>query len=153
MCFCCEEKCFQLRNTCFDHLCGNERFAFEPWSYNIYLLTALANVSVQLLEYCLGEAPRGTRALGQGLQFLPQSCAHRGRAGWQLDGSLVTARGASGSFLLPTLTSRPVWLRGLHTPSPGIQILMTQYSYVSTIVQHWFSFFYCIFFSLRTMNE
>lgn len=108
MCFCCEEKCFQFRNTCFDHLCGNERFAFESWSYNIYLLTARANVSVQLLGYCLGEAPRGTRALGPGLQFLPQSCAHRGRAGWQLAGQLGYCPAVFPAFLLPTLTSRPV---------------------------------------------
>lgn len=33
---------------------------FEPLSYKIYLLNALANIFVHFLECCLGEAPSST---------------------------------------------------------------------------------------------
>ena len=62
MCFYCKQKHFQFRNTCFDHLRGNERFVFEL-SYKILLPNAFANMSVHFLEYCLAEAPSGNYAL------------------------------------------------------------------------------------------
>ena len=97
MCFYCKQKHFEFRNTCFDHLRGNECFVYEL-SYKIFLPNAFANISIHFLEYCLGEAPSGNYALRGDLRFITHSRSNL----WKRQGmtagtdSLVTVRAVVG---------------------------------------------------------
>lgn len=97
MCFYCKQKYFQFKNTCFDHLCGNECFVIFELSYKMFLPNAFANIFVHFLEYCLGEAASGNYALRWDLQFITHSRSNLlkevGNGSWD---SLVTVNAVVG---------------------------------------------------------